>query len=637
MTDSLESRDPGATSPPSSRTTWGSPHRPRSTRDTRFFADLGLASIDAVVLSEAIQEHYGRPLPFDELMAEIGRRTDRDLSIGELVAFLVSIFEQRTSLDGTLAMPKIHANGLNFHYQQAGEGPDVVLIHGVTGDLSIWFLCQAMGDARPVVPGDGVRPPRARLQRRAAVGLHLGRPGRRRAGDHGRPGDRPGHAGRPQLRRRDRDARGRPAIRTGSRRSCSPTRSFAALRHLEDLSRWGHWQNFREEAAQAGVTLSSTSTGTTSAGSSTRSCTSTASGSCSSARPSACPASIACSAWPGRPAATTPRPMAGLTEDLICGVTQPVLALFGELSPFLATADYLAEHLPHCVSRRVPGAKHRRPEENPEGFVELVVRVPDDGPAVGRGGEAESMNTKPTVLLTGAGHGIGRATAMALAARGTPLGLIDRDGPALAALAQELQDMGATVADAVADVTDRDALHRAVATIAAADRADRGPGRLRRHRHAHPGPRPRHARCSGRRSTSTCGRGAFDRGGPAGDDRAGAWPHRRRGQRGRLPRLPLDDLVLRLQGRADRLPGGPAARPATARRDGDHRLPRVRPDAAQHDGPLPAPGQDDRARGGRPPPRPGRRAPAEELRLPLGHADRPGHPEVHARPRSSTG
>lgn len=55
---------------------------------TRFFADLGLASIDAVVLGEALQQHYGRALPFHELMAEIGRRTDRDLAIGELVAFL---------------------------------------------------------------------------------------------------------------------------------------------------------------------------------------------------------------------------------------------------------------------------------------------------------------------------------------------------------------------------------------------------------------------------------------------------------------------------------------------------------------------------------------------------------------------
>ena len=60
------------------------------TVDTRFFADLGLASIDAVVLSERLQEHYGRSLPFQELMAEMGRRTERDLSIGELVAFLAT-------------------------------------------------------------------------------------------------------------------------------------------------------------------------------------------------------------------------------------------------------------------------------------------------------------------------------------------------------------------------------------------------------------------------------------------------------------------------------------------------------------------------------------------------------------------
>lgn len=56
--------------------------------ETGFFADLGLASIDAVVLGEALQQFYGRPLPFGELMAEIGRRTDRDLTIGELVGFL---------------------------------------------------------------------------------------------------------------------------------------------------------------------------------------------------------------------------------------------------------------------------------------------------------------------------------------------------------------------------------------------------------------------------------------------------------------------------------------------------------------------------------------------------------------------
>jgi acyl carrier protein len=57
-------------------------------RETRFFADLGLASIDAVVLGEAIQRHFDRPVPFAELMADLGRRERRDLVIGELIDFL---------------------------------------------------------------------------------------------------------------------------------------------------------------------------------------------------------------------------------------------------------------------------------------------------------------------------------------------------------------------------------------------------------------------------------------------------------------------------------------------------------------------------------------------------------------------
>jgi pimeloyl-ACP methyl ester carboxylesterase len=37
-------------------------------------------------------------------------------------------------------VPKVLANGIQIHYQQAGEGRDVVLVHGVTGDLSIWYV-----------------------------------------------------------------------------------------------------------------------------------------------------------------------------------------------------------------------------------------------------------------------------------------------------------------------------------------------------------------------------------------------------------------------------------------------------------------------------------------------------------------
>ncbi len=35
--------------------------------ETRFFADLGLASIDAVVLGEMLESHYGRKLPYSKL------------------------------------------------------------------------------------------------------------------------------------------------------------------------------------------------------------------------------------------------------------------------------------------------------------------------------------------------------------------------------------------------------------------------------------------------------------------------------------------------------------------------------------------------------------------------------------------
>jgi pimeloyl-ACP methyl ester carboxylesterase len=31
-------------------------------------------------------------------------------------------------------------NGLRVHYQQVGEGPDVVMVHGITGNLAVWHL-----------------------------------------------------------------------------------------------------------------------------------------------------------------------------------------------------------------------------------------------------------------------------------------------------------------------------------------------------------------------------------------------------------------------------------------------------------------------------------------------------------------
>lgn len=37
-------------------------------------------------------------------------------------------------------MPTAHANGVTIHYQRAGRGPDVVLIHGLASNLAFWYL-----------------------------------------------------------------------------------------------------------------------------------------------------------------------------------------------------------------------------------------------------------------------------------------------------------------------------------------------------------------------------------------------------------------------------------------------------------------------------------------------------------------
>lgn len=59
------------------------------TPSTRLLGDLGLESLDLVVLGTSIQQRYGR-LPFAEFLAEIGQRPvpERDVTVGELVAFV---------------------------------------------------------------------------------------------------------------------------------------------------------------------------------------------------------------------------------------------------------------------------------------------------------------------------------------------------------------------------------------------------------------------------------------------------------------------------------------------------------------------------------------------------------------------
>jgi acyl carrier protein len=57
--------------------------------DTRLLADMGLESLDLVVLGAELQKRYGT-LPFTTFLAELGERPpeERDVTIGELVTFV---------------------------------------------------------------------------------------------------------------------------------------------------------------------------------------------------------------------------------------------------------------------------------------------------------------------------------------------------------------------------------------------------------------------------------------------------------------------------------------------------------------------------------------------------------------------
>ena len=64
--------------------------------ETWLVNDLGLESIDVVVLATTIQNHYDRTLPFAEFMAEIGQREVRDIKLDEIVEF---VYRNLSALD----------------------------------------------------------------------------------------------------------------------------------------------------------------------------------------------------------------------------------------------------------------------------------------------------------------------------------------------------------------------------------------------------------------------------------------------------------------------------------------------------------------------------------------------------------
>src|SRR5688572_22954063 len=70
-------------------------------------------------------------------------------------------------------------------------------------------------------------------------------------------------------------------------------------------------------------------------------------------------------------------------------------------------------------------------------------------------------------VVTGAGSGIGRATALELAARGCALALVDVDVDGLAATRQAVEGRGAKATSHIVDVSDADRMAELADEVAA--------------------------------------------------------------------------------------------------------------------------------------------------------------------------
>lgn len=68
------------------------------------------------------------------------------------------------------------------------------------------------------------------------------------------------------------------------------------------------------------------------------------------------------------------RETAGLTIECIRHINPPVMALYGEISPYLPTRDGLLREMPDCQSETIEGVGHNFPFLRPEKTAEVIER-----------------------------------------------------------------------------------------------------------------------------------------------------------------------------------------------------------------------------------------------------------------------
>jgi pimeloyl-ACP methyl ester carboxylesterase len=269
-------------------------------------------------------------------------------------------------------VPHANVNGVDLHYQQAGAGSDVVLLHAVTANMAVWMVSNLVETL-------------ARDYRVTAYDL-------RGHGLSAAPPTGYTSANMAEDFRGLHDALGLgPAYLVGHSfggvvamhvAATYPDRVaglilsdpyFPGLARVEpNVDNANVWIDLRELFGHAGLDLGDSVDFTTLF----RTVAELSPAQIRVIRERMGPASTRWLSQLPRLAETTCGrdvfAVAGLTEERIRSVRQPVVALYDEHSPFLATCRFLEENLPNCTVEIVPGTKHMAPVQNGRLFAELV-------------------------------------------------------------------------------------------------------------------------------------------------------------------------------------------------------------------------------------------------------------------------
>jgi len=264
-------------------------------------------------------------------------------------------------------MAKALVNGIHLHCQQFGEGPDIVMIHGITGNLAIWHLeivpalmsayrittYDLRGHGYSDVPPSGYTTADHASDLRGlldTLGIH-----RAHVIAHSFGADIALHFTILFPERVDRLVLVEPAI--------------AALRPIREREDWIGWKYWRDKLALGGLTVPEDKLYDVEY----------------LVRASASmPMQFGFRKGRARRAAPLVRLMdtttaardycdpAGMTLQKINEIRHQTLVLYGEDSVFIGTYEYLRDHLPNATCFLMPNSEHFGPIERPELLLQHV-------------------------------------------------------------------------------------------------------------------------------------------------------------------------------------------------------------------------------------------------------------------------